>query len=221
MGSLNNVMMHGQVAWRWQAYRDGRRNMHLDPTQHSLVTTEAEHHEIHEGHMWHYTFLDDDVDIAGPVKINLLAPEAYALGSTHASATHGGETYTHFAAEVYASGQVLVQFYEGATVSGGVAATPRNRNRDAGDTGLNTVVKTGVTATGGTLLSQAIVGNSGNPVQRSAGSARSGLEWVFAHEEDYTLVVTAAQDNTIVIVNMDFYEHIHKDDWDETLIQGV
>ena len=207
-------LIQGMPAWNWRANKEGMRPFHLDPTTHSLVTTEAEHHEIHEGHMWHLTHTDLDVDIAGPLKINILTPAADAAGTDYASATHGGEVYVHFTAEVYASGQVTVELIEGATVSGGDAATPRNRNRDQGDSGLYSVVKTGVTATGGTVLSSAVVGNTGNPVQREAGTARTGLEWMLAHSEDYTIAVTAAQDNTIVIVKMDFYEHIHKDDWD-------
>jgi len=216
-------LIQGMPAWSWKAQKEGLRPVHIDPTQHAIVTTEAEHHEIHEGHMWHHTFYDADVDIATPLTITLTSPAEYALGEDYKSATHGGETYVHFAAEVYADGQVLVQFYEGGTVASGVddSANIHNRNRDvAVDTPQSTIYY-GTSLTGGTLLSQAIVGNTGNPIQRASGAARSGLEWVLKHSEDYTIKITAAQDNTLVVVNIDFYEHIHKDDWNELLVQGA
>jgi len=212
----------GMAAWAWRSDKRGVRPFHIDPTQHATVVIDAEHHEVHEGHMYHYTYINTDVDIITPVQLTLTTPAEFALGDEWSSAVHGGETYVHLAAEVYASGQVQVDFREGGTVTGGVddTAAIKNRNRDLKEVNLQSTIKTGVSLTGGTLLSVAIVGNAGNPVQRAAGTARTGLEWMLDHDEDYTLVITPAQNDTLVVVNFDFYEHIHKDDWAEENIMS-
>lgn len=215
MGIYNNIMMHGQVAWRWFTHADGRRNIHLDPTQHGVVVVDAEHHEIHEGHMWHWSHYDLDFDNAEDFDLVITTP-------TPASYDSGGYgPYVHFAGQVVCSGACVVSFIEGIdTIVGGTAKTPMNRNRLTSNS-ASTVLTLDPTSYGtssATTLETTVVGTTGNPAQRVGGDARTNIEWLLTGSTSYVLNIEPEADNLVLSVSIDFYEHYHKDNWNEELI---
>jgi hypothetical protein len=206
------VVNTGMAAWRWQEISGGWRPIHVDPTQHGVVTVEAEHHEIHEGHMWHWSGYDLDLDNTELYELVFTTPSAAAY------ANGGYGPYVHLSGSIYVSAQCIISFIEGITeLVGGSAQTLMNRNRNCTAT-CQTAVKLNPTSYGtgsSTTLETQLLGTTGNVNQRVGGEARTNIEWVLAPATSYVISVNPAGDDTIVSVNIDFYEHYHKDNWDE------
>lgn len=209
----------GQPKWKWKHDPTGFRPIHLDPTTHSQVVTEAEHHEIHEGHMWHYE-TNATIDIITPLDIVFTTPAAditAAGGVTNSDGTW--ECSVHWASAVTSTAQVLVEVVEGVTtIVGGSAGTAYNRNRNATHSLNTTIILEPASYVGGTVIESQLIGQSGNPTQRVGGLARTNVEWMFLPSTSYVLRITAAADSTTVNMFADFYEHFHKDNWDEGII---
>jgi len=228
MGELTN----GMAGWR--RYNAGHRKLpngvrpfHLDPTTHALVVIEAEHHEIHEGHMWHLTDTDTDVDISTPKYRLIVAPEESPDVSSltgpdgKAMQNHDFDYYfCHFYAEVNSDTDCTIEFFEAPTISANgtqLTAYWRNRNRD--DTQiLTTFYKDPTVSADGTKLAHDKLTTNTRPQRSVGGSSVDRFEWVLYPEKKYIIKVTVESDDAIVTLSSMSYEHPHKDWWWEQAV---
>jgi hypothetical protein len=207
--------LQGQVGWIWNSNKTGIRTQHLDPTTHAQVEIAAEHHEIHEGHMWHASHYDADVDTSEDKTILITTPAVDIAGV-------GTETIVHFASQVFVDQAATITFLEGVTtIVGGTALTAFNRNRNATNT-LNTVLKYDVTSyAGGTAIETIRLGIDGTPGSKEniGGATRTdAVEWNLKPSTSYLILIEPDADDLVVTVELEFYEHQHKDTWDEEAI---
>lgn len=214
----------------WQRFDSGTRKlpygmrpMHLDPTTHAQVAIDAEHHEIHEGHMWHAFDTDTDVDTGAPkewlIVTPALNPDVSAFGYDNKDFRG---YYVHFAGSLISDTDYTVQLFEDTEVSdNGVEVTSKYwRNRNRADTEILTVwYRDPTVTTDGTELENTTINTTTNPIQSIGGIARTESEWVLKPATNYLIRVTVTADNAIVTLNTESYEHPHKDDWWEPSVR--
>lgn len=95
----------------------------------------------------------------------------------------------HITYEVATTGKAYIDLYEGATVTGGTAIVPANKNRRSANT-ASVVVKRDVTVSDtGTLLPQDGLLGSGGKHTPIGGGAGLDAEWVLDEGTTYLLAV--------------------------------
>lgn len=96
---------------------------------------------------------------------------------------------------------------EGATVTGGSAATPYNKNRNK-TTASSVTAKTGVTiSVAGTTIELLTAGTGGSPAQASGGGSGSEHEIVLKPSTTYTITLSNLTSTaTVAYYNIFWYE---------------
>lgn len=223
MAFPNEIHILGQPAWSWRKEKTGHRDIHIDPTTHGVLMVGAEHHEIHEGHMWHVDIHDLDVDAGTPNATNDMCIHVATAARTDADDGSDGP-YVHMAASVYCSDPAIVTLYEAPSSVGTKISDLVLVNRNRNETGVSLVdidrVESYGTDSDTVTLATRRVGSTGNPVQRTGGDARTAEEWVLKPGTSYIVHVDVDGADTEVLFSMDLYEHYHKDNWDEALIMS-
>lgn len=174
-------------------------NNGIDDATQTLQSISYAHHEIHGGKS--YTQQDfATVDSGGE----------FNLGFT----TENGSKWAHLTFEVLGTGQTEVKIYEGATLSGGTALSPPNRNRNAPDTSVMTItsnpVVSGSSPTSGTKLIAQSFGLDGTPVNTLGGGLRGDVEMILKSGTTYLLSTRSATAGNIITGKLNWYEHTDK-----------
>lgn len=167
----------------------------IDLSTRSLQTIEYEHHEIHAGSFYRAGY-QLDVGNGDTTALTFTTPDT--------------TKWMHWRPAVDVEGQAAIMVYEGSTVTGGVAITPRNSNRNYADSSSMTVVAAGgVNVASATRITNIVLGSG----KSSGGNSESGFEWVLKQNTTYTLLVTnesgAANE---VNIRCQWYEHTNKVD---------
>ena len=176
---------------------DGTSFVDVDPLTKALVIIDNEHREIHEGETYRVT-VSETVASAGSLNLLLETPT--------------GSKQIHLTVGVSTANAADVTFYELAEAStGGTAKTPRNANRQHGDSSVVTV-KQDVTlnTTNAVILVESHVGSVGTlPSSPSpGGDVEDRAEWILAAGTEYCIELdnTAGVDNDSSIT-FSWYEH--------------
>lgn len=172
--------------------KDGEYHpLRLDPATNTLQTIDYPHHEIHAGSHFVYT---DHVPLSSAETMEYLVTTPNTTRWAHMMFDLDGSAITQF------------ELYEGATVSGSVAQTPGNNNRNSSTTPGVTVHK----AISGSALGTRIhiyKGGSSSAQSRSGGQARNDTEIILKQNTKYVLKITSGSDNNLCNVRLEWYEH--------------
>lgn len=158
------------------------------------VVMEFGQHQNHEGEGFLAQYADTSLDTA-TVKFQLtVGAYAVAIRAPHLK----------FSCDIY-NGAARIDLYEGGTsISGGSAMTVYNRHRAVAVPASTMTIKSGVTATGTTLLESAFVGAG------SKGSAEGGArdEWILLANTTYIVYLTRLVAGTDAILHFEWYEDL-------------
>jgi hypothetical protein len=172
--------------------------VHIDSGSKALETISVVHSKVHDGQMYSITDYDADSDTGSGVNTVWLC---YTLSTA---------TKSHAVFELDASNEVLIDFYEGPTVSvTGTEIIARNFDRSSTNSSTMNFYKTAMVDSGqGTLLQHRNIGSAtGIPAGTNIGGvARKNTEWILLGSGVYALTVTPINDNTRVGVNLEYYE---------------
>lgn len=151
-------------------------------------------HQVHEGESFLSQYVDTSLDLA-TVKIQLTVG-AY---TNPIQAPH-----LKIGVSVY-NGAALYQLYEGgSSISGGAAMSVYNRHRNMSVPASVMTLKSGVTATGTTLLeSEFIAGGS-----RGSASSEARDEWILKPSTTYIVYLVGLAAGTDAIIHFEWYEDL-------------
>lgn len=151
------------------------------------------HHLVHAGRLYTISDIDVDVDVATP-KEYLFIPLAEE---------------THIAFQVFATGGITLELFEGTTVSdNGSALTAQNNNRvhRAKSPQMQSFQDPTVTAPGTLLLTEKAGISALTPIGTTVAQPRQEEEVVFDDGLLYLLRFTPDADGTLVSFISSFYE---------------
>lgn len=162
----------------------------VDALSRALLMIQFEHHEIHEGDAYRAGFTKD-VANAGTAAIGLVTPDT--------------TEYLHMRPAVDMELEANVKIYEGATLSGGSAITPRNSNRNSDNASAATLTSDPTFDVGSaTLLANLTLGSG----RSSGGNQSADFEWVLKRNTKYLFLVTNNTANSNQInIRLFWYEH--------------
>lgn len=164
-----------------------------DPISDIPVIIPYEHHQIHGGETYQYTY----------------PPTALALNvSVDFRFVVGAQTPTtetpHIVVETDSSVETWVYIYESPTFSdNGTQQTAYNKNRNSSNTPVSTIWLAPTVSTTGSLISSWIVGTG-----RVGGNSRESLEWDYKASTEYLIRVTAKAASDNVCVRFIWYEDL-------------
>ena len=166
--------------------------MQRDSVEGAQVMVDIHHHHIHEGDHYIFTVFDDDVDVAAPKIVRVVAPDTGAR--------------IHLMVHITADGAFLWEFYENPTVlAAGNARVPWNSERNSTNATTMTAFEDSTTQApnnDGTLLTAGFGG-----AHREAGASGTVEEWVLKQGEEYIIKVTVAANDTQVSIMLELAEH--------------
>lgn len=167
----------------------------MDPAMFCLQTINTPHHEIHQGDAYvcsQRTALNG-FDIASPLTFYVITPNTVKW----AHITILGEANTPAYWELFEDTGNILEF----NVSGGVAVTPKNRNRNSTDSsGLTiTIGATVMVAAAAALIATEAI------MKASAGGERQ--EFILEQNRKYLVRATSYQDNNEGSLTLTWYEH--------------
>ena len=146
-----------------------------DKLTNAIVTIGNPHHEIHDGELfevYHY-----DATLANSASINISTPNP--IGAM-----------AHFTFDAGCGGDALLELLEGATVTGGDAATVHNMNRNYADSTISVVTDTTLGGTPVTLVAIFLPGGQRQQAAGASGGTRPGLEWITDPTKSYAVRIT-------------------------------
>jgi hypothetical protein len=150
-------------------------NAKVDKLSSASATIENPHHKIHDGVM--YEIYLYDATLANSASINISTPNP--IGAT-----------AHFTFDGGCGGDALLELLEGATVTGGDAATAHNMNRNYDDSSVSVVTDTTLGGTPTTLVAIFLPGGQRQQAAGASGGSREGLEWVTDPTKSYAVRLT-------------------------------
>jgi hypothetical protein len=139
-------------------------------------------------------------------------------GTLELSILTGANYEAHLEIAAQSGGSSLLSVFEGRTVSGGGAVTPRNKNRsittsvtggalDPDAACQETVTSNPVSSTGGTTLQAAFLLGGTGPLSGGA-SASSRAEWILKRSTQYTVILqNLGGGNKAMALALEWYEH--------------
>ena len=146
-----------------------------DKLTNASVTIDYPHHEIHDGELYEVCFYD--ATLANTASINISTPNP--IGAT-----------AHFTFDGGCGGDALLELLEGATVTGGDAATAVNMNRNYDDSAISVVTDTTLGGTPTTLVAEFLPGGQRQQAAGASGGTRPGLEWITNPAKSYAVRIT-------------------------------
>lgn len=150
------------------------------------------HTQVHQGLVFIATDYDADVDIA--------APKYWQIKTASG-------VFPHVKIQLAVSGAGRVQFFENPTLNAdGTELTERNLNRNVSDAAQTTVYFDPNVAADGTEIADEYIPGGGRLQTRIGSMARMNSEWVLKDDEDYLIKFTPDADNTIVAIEVEWYE---------------
>lgn len=168
---------------------DGRYDeILIDPTR-AQVVVDWMHHLVHLGELF---FISDVTTTASPV--------VYRFKT--------GSKELHIKFTLSTGLKVAAQILEDVTITlAGTLQTKQNYNRDSAKT-LETLVYKGSTYTGGTAFRNNQSGFGTTPGLAASGNNSTGIEYNFAPNTEYILLLTPTASTDLVLI-ADFYEETH------------
>lgn len=214
---MNGTPIFGRPGWMTSSHKEfkstkGYRPVHLDPTTYAVVEIASEHHEVHEGHMWTFQWDEPSANTPEGHVFSILTPAHTAISKPN----------VHLALSVGAEKGTRIQLIEDVTIGlAGNAVTPYNMNRQSTHSCLTTI-KEGIgegvgqelTYTGGTTIYNSKVGFT-DADRQGILVPRPHTEWLLGVNTQYVLHLTPDVDNVNIHLDVQFYEHRHKDSWNE------
>lgn len=191
--------------------------LRMDGSTHAISTIEDEHHEVHKGNSFSFTYsLISDGDVSDHCAIAFKTPAT--------------APYMHMIITVSSTGSSTFTFYEAAAVSvnPGANVAVYNRNRNSSTTSgvlsiettptaneMTTMTDTqfdGATITEGTVKLVEVSLGGGNGPRTLGGGTRGAREWVLDAGVIYLadMVDLSAAEN-IQTINLSWYEHTDLD----------
>ena len=164
-----------------------------DPISDIPVFINYEHHQLHEGETYQYTYGPVALASGGTASISVVVPDLTPTTRT-----------PHIVFELDATGETWTYAYESPTLSSaGTAQILYNRNRNSSNTPQTTInLNPGITSVGTTLLSAWILGAGVN----NGGNTREGLEWDLAANKTYLFNAVGKAASNDVVIRVIFYE---------------
>lgn len=169
----------------------------IDASTHALTGIDYEHHEIHSGSHFY---------VSG---FNTLATDATTIvGLTTPNTTKE----IHLIFMVNATSQTEIAIYEGCEITGGIASTPFNNNRNSENASVITSVINPTVTTPGTLIESQSGGKAGDKPNAANlnGIATRSREIILKQNTCYTVQITSRDDDNIVSFLSEWYEHTPK-----------
>lgn len=165
-----------------------------DPISDVPVIVAFEHHQLHEGETYQYTYAPAALAINTSVLLRLVVPVLTPTVKT-----------PHFALEVDATAETWVFMYETpTTTANGTQQTTHNRNRNSANAAGMTVWLTPTVTGNGTLLNSSIVGAG----TKAGGSSRESIEWDLSSNKVYLIVATAKVAGVNICLRAMWYEDL-------------
>ena len=173
----------------------------IDASTHSLQIVDYPHHEIHSGSGYDYTEVVDQAQNAVR-DIQITTP--------------AGAKWAHLTINFFCEAETEFWLWENVVINTpGTEVTPRNHNRNSGDSSMLTVkyidnsslanANSDTDASGATQLEHQFVGAG----KKIGGNTSSREEWILKPGEDYTIRWDAT-DAGYVTYHIDWYEHTDK-----------
>lgn len=151
-------------------------------------------HQVHEGESFFAQYVDTSLDTA-TVKFQLTTGSY----SNTIQAPH-----LKIGVEVY-NGSARYDLYEGGTsISGGSGMSVYNRNRNIAVPASVMTIKSGVTATGTTLLETQFIGGG----TRGSAGGESRDEWVLLPNSNYIVYLIGLVAGTDAVLHFEWYEDL-------------
>jgi hypothetical protein len=164
-----------------------------DDVDNALITIELPHHEVHEGN--HYTTTDSATINAGALNRKVWR-----------FTTPNNTTQCHLILTFTSSLSGVLSFNANPTVNApGSGLSEYNNNQNSVKTAQLTAFKDTTLTADGTPISILIIGTSA-PATRIGGVGRISTEWILKMNEDYVLIFTADNANTLISVVAEWYE---------------
>ena len=170
-------------------------NNGIDKATQSLNTIDYAHHEIHNGKHFY---------IEGHQTIGSSDQPGFQVGLT----TPSGSTWAHFTWELNTNGIMDTKLYEDAQVSGGVAITPLNNNRNSTNTSMM-AISGGASGTGGLQISDVYIGGEGFK-SNVGGTSKREDELILKSGTTYRRDFYSASADNTVSFKASWYEHTDK-----------
>ena len=158
------------------------------------VTMEFGQHQCHEGESFHSQ--DTQASLGTSTVKYQLTVGAYAVAIQAPHLKIGVSIY---------NGSARYDLYEaGSSISGGSAMTVFNRHRNIAVPASVMTLKTGVTATGTTLLESEYVGAG----SKGSASGESRDEWILKPSTTYIVYLVGLTAGTEAIIHFEWYEDL-------------
>lgn len=151
-------------------------------------------HQVHEGETFIAQYVDTGLD-TNTINFELtVGAYAVAIRAPHLK----------MSCDIY-NGSARIDFYEGgSSISGGSTMTVYNRNRPIAVPASVMTLKSGVTATGTTLLESMFLGSGSKG--SSEGASRD--EWILSPSTTYIVYLTGLAAGTDAILHFEWYEDL-------------
>lgn len=141
-----------------------------------LVATLSEHHAIHEGITYHYSYKSPD---ASPIADN----------GTIILGLYVGAKTAHLEFDASGGGDFEGDFYEGATLTGGTNVTPQNKNRNRSNENTLSIKLNPTVSAAGTFLEAGFIPGGTGP-QAAGGVGTGRTEWELKPSTVYFVRIT-------------------------------
>jgi hypothetical protein len=159
-----------------------------------ITTIEFEHHEVHEGNHFFYTYVDTDWDIVDVVEVLIVVPT---------------DLVPHIEFVINAELDTNVKMYEGATHTPTTELTAYNRNRNSPKKNTTELHNHANDGSDGTLISEWQFGIStggGSNQIKAGGNTRGDNELILKAGTKYLITITSGTDNSVLSILLDWYE---------------
>ena len=166
----------------------------IDSMTRAINTISHAHHEIHEGSHFKADRQDIALSTTDTIELLLTTPDT--------------TKWVHFLLTMQSTGEVVVELYEGTTVSAeGTAITPINRNRNSATKSVVVVTHTPSVSSDGTKLTENWIGTTGFK-EDIGDTLRDNSEIILKQNTKYLIRLTAVGDGIKGAIGGDWYEHV-------------
>jgi hypothetical protein len=184
---------------RWGSGVGETDEIRIDSSTNSLQTVDYEHHEIHSGSHFFFTFADNDWDIVDGYDFIFTTPDS--------------TDQCHAIFEVNAAFDTTVEYYEDTTHTTGALQTSYNNNRVIGTAPTATIHLSNDDVADGTLLFSSVFGVSTGVGINSiigGGEARGTNEIILKRDSKYLFRMVTGTDASVLSIRFNWYEHTIK-----------
>ena len=192
-GKLINGVFGIMNYGRWGSGAGDIDQVRIDRSTNSLQTVMYEHHEIHSGS--HYNYCDYALGQGSGTTIEFVMTTPNTTEAPHLTFSASG------------TDGITVELFEGTTgIVGGTAITPRNNNRNSGNTSNITLVKDPSSIASDGVRASGFVGGG----TRVAGNVARSNEIILGQNLIYLVRLTSLANSNDIGWCAEWYEHTPK-----------